>query len=424
MGGGASPLNTGGGMGGQNQTFGTMGGFGGNLGTAGTLGGQQNTIYGSVPFNNSQNQQPALTMMPQNQGPYTGPTDPSAVVNRLGNISDFFQQQQMGQQQQGGLQPSQQPLQSQQTAVFGGNLVNAGTPGARFDSSLGQQQAQRYYQQQIRLQQQRQQQQQQPLQPPQQVAQPMGQQPDIASIFGNLTQRQQSPSPFNQRLPSSTTQAPQGYDSYGFDKNVVDYLDKQRQNSAFDAGVAYQYDPQTQMFTGSTMGGQVRKSLADIQREASGGQQYQQPYSPRMSMDMPQGLQPLQGQFSYPGLQEPGYELRGFPPRQAPQQQPDMSTAIGQLKGGDQFAAQNTMRQLVGLPPLQAPAYNANPTMSDAINLQKSGDQASAQDMMRRIVGLPATGAPNQRMSPAPAAPQGIQSLMQARPPRRRFGRM
>jgi hypothetical protein len=238
-------------MGGQNQTFGTMGGFGGNLGTAGTLGGQQNTIgtmggfggnlgtagtlpqqntiYGSVQFNNSQNQQPALTMMPQNQGPYTGPTDPSAVVNRLGNMGGFFQQQQMG------LQPQQQ--------------------------------------------------QQQPLPPPQQVAQPL------------------------------------------------------------------------------------------------------------------------------------------------PQQQPDMSTAIGQLKGGDQFAAQNTMRQLVGLPPLQAPAYNANPTMSDVQQLLQSGDKASAQEMMQRMVGLPATGVPNQRMSPAPAvitpaAPQGIQRLMQARPPRRRFGRM
>jgi len=308
MGGGASPLNTGGGMGGQNQTFGTMGGFGGNLGTAGTMGGQQNNV-------------------------------PQFAQN-------YLQQQQMGQQQQ----------------------------------------------------------------------------PNIASIFGNLTQQQQSPSPFNQSLPSSTTQAPQGYDSYGFDKNVVDYLNKQRQKSALDAGVAYQYDPQTQMFTGSTMGGQVRKSLADIQREASGAQQYQQPYSPRMSMDMPQGLQPLQGQFSYPGLQEPPPGMMA--PRQAPQQQPDMSTAIGQLKGGDQFAAQNTMRQLVGLPPLQAPAYNANPTMSDVQKLMQSGDKASAQEMMQRMVGLPTSRPAPAIQAPPQQQPLGIQSLMQARPPRRRFGRM
>lgn len=73
--------------------------------------------------------------------------------------------------------------------------------------------------------------------------------------------------------PNVTNKPPQSYDSYGFDTNVVNYLNKQRQDAARDAGVSYQYDPQTQMFTGSTMGGQVRKSLADIQREASGAQQ-------------------------------------------------------------------------------------------------------------------------------------------------------
>jgi hypothetical protein len=83
--------------------------------------------------------------------------------------------------------------------------------------------------------------------------------------------------------------------------------------------------------------------------------------------------------------------------------QPDLSTAIGQLKGGNQFDAQNTMRQIVGLPPLQAPTYNANPTMSDVTNLLKSGDRASADAMMRQIVGLPPTGAPT--MAPRPPAP-------------------
>ena len=104
-----------------------------------------------------------------------------------------------------------------------------------------------------------------------------------------------------------------------------------------------------------------------------------------------------------------------------PQQQPDLNTAMGQIKGGDQFAAQNTMRQLVGLPPLQAPAYNANPTMSDVQQLLQSGDKASAQSMMQRMVGLPAS-SPAPAIT-APAAPQGIQSLMQARPIRRPLGR-
>ena len=117
----------------------------------------------------------------------------------------------------------------------------------------------------------------------------------------------------------------------------------------------------------------------------------------------------------------------------APAQQPNLSTAMGQIKGGDQFAAQNTMRQIVGLPPLQAPAYNANPTLPDAQNLMKSGDTASAQAMMRQIVGLsqPAAAAPPPppqtymnvappAAAPAPAAPT---SNMYSAPRNRLFGR-
>lgn len=116
----------------------------------------------------------------------------------------------------------------------------------------------------------------------------------------------------------------------------------------------------------------------------------------------------------------------------APAQQPNLSTAIGQLKGGNQFDAQNTMRQIVGLPPLQAPAYNANPTMSDVTSLLRSGDQASAQAMMRQIVGLgqPAAAPPPPPQTymnvappaaaPAPAAPP---SNMYTSPRRNLFGR-
>lgn len=118
----------------------------------------------------------------------------------------------------------------------------------------------------------------------------------------------------------------------------------------------------------------------------------------------------------------------------APAQQPNLSTAISQLKGGNQFDAQNTMRQIVGLPPLQAPAYNANPTMSDVTSLLRSGDQASARSMMNQIVGLgqpsaPAAAPPPPQTymnvappaaAPAPAAPT---SNMYAAPRRSMFGR-
>lgn len=75
-------------------------------------------------------------------------------------------------------------------------------------------------------------------------------------------------------------------------------------------------------------------------------------------------------------------------PAAAPAARPNLSGAIGQLKAGDQFGAQNTMRQAVGLPTIAPPPANANPNLSDAIGRLKMGDRASAQAMMRKMVGL------------------------------------
>jgi len=75
-------------------------------------------------------------------------------------------------------------------------------------------------------------------------------------------------------------------------------------------------------------------------------------------------------------------------PAVAPTTQPNLSTAVGQLKAGDQFGAQNTMRQTVGLPTFAPPPANANPQLSDAIGRLKMGDRASAEAMMRKMVGL------------------------------------
>lgn len=115
----------------------------------------------------------------------------------------------------------------------------------------------------------------------------------------------------------------------------------------------------------------------------------------------------------------------------APAQQPNLSTAISQLKGGNQFDAQNTMRQIVGLPPIAAPAYNPNPSLTDAIGLLKSGNQGGAQDMMRQIVGLgqpatPAAAPPPQtymNVAPPAAAPAPAASGNVYTTPSRVFGR-
>lgn len=89
-------------------------------------------------------------------------------------------------------------------------------------------------------------------------------------------------------------------------------------------------------------------------------------------------------------------------PAAAPQA--NLSTAIGQLKTGDQFGGQNTMRQMVGLPTITPPPANANPQLSDAISRLKMGDRASAEAMMRKIVGLKKGG----KVSSASSRADGI----------------
>ena len=85
----------------------------------------------------------------------------------------------------------------------------------------------------------------------------------LQSQFTNSTNPLYSPSQID-----TPTQAPVGFESYGFDKGLVDYLNNQRLMSATDAGISYNYDPATQTFKGQAMGGPVTKTLAEIQAES------------------------------------------------------------------------------------------------------------------------------------------------------------
>ncbi len=102
-------------------------------------------------------------------------------------------------------------------------------------------------------------------QPPatQQQAQQQASPVDLFQQLQNLSTRAQQPSTYT---PEQTQQ--QDFGTYGFDQNVVDYLNKQRQGSAMDAGTNYTYDPATQTFKGATMGGPVTKTLDQIKQEA------------------------------------------------------------------------------------------------------------------------------------------------------------
>jgi hypothetical protein len=95
----------------------------------------------------------------------------------------------------------------------------------------------------------------------------------------------------------------------------------------------------------------------------------------------------------------------------APAPKPQLSDAITQLKGNDKQSAEDTMRAIVGLPPLQraAPApMPEKPELSDAITRLKGNDKQGAEDIMRAIVGLPPidrTGGKPPAVIPQPVAP-------------------
>ena len=74
--------------------------------------------------------------------------------------------------------------------------------------------------------------------------------------------------------------------------------------------------------------------------------------------------------------------------RAAPAAQTNLSDAIGQLKAGNKFDAQNTLRKTVGLSEIAPPPAIEKPQLSDAIGRLKMGDRASAEAMMRKMVGL------------------------------------
>jgi hypothetical protein len=89
-------------------------------------------------------------------------------------------------------------------------------------------------------------------------------------------------------------------------------------------------------------------------------------------------------------MPQPAISAGGAPPAQS-----NLSGAINQLKAGNNFDAQNTLRKTVGLSEIAAPPANSNPNMSDAISRLKMGDKASADAMLRKMVGLKKGGEVN-----------------------------
>jgi hypothetical protein len=94
----------------------------------------------------------------------------------------------------------------------------------------------------------------------------------------------------NRPLPSHY-QSP--YANYGFDPGLQSYLDQQNYGSSNDMGVAFQYDPTNQSFTGGTMAGNYNPIPLNVMQQVAGGNRdvlnpYFQSKFPQPTGPMPQ----------------------------------------------------------------------------------------------------------------------------------------
>lgn len=126
-------------------------------------------------------------------------------------------------------------------------------------------------------------------------------QSNMQNILSRLQQLQNNPNNINQGTnvsPAQPAPAMADFNSYGFDRGLVDYLNNQRQMSYLDGGVSYNYDPATRTFTGGAMGGPVTMTLAQMQAQA---QNYRNRpvYNPRGNPNLTVGESSI-GTFAYP----------------------------------------------------------------------------------------------------------------------------
>ena len=227
----------------------------------------------------------------------------------------------------------------------------------------------------------------------------------------NLSNRAQQPSTY-------TPTPQQDFGTYGFDQNVTDYLNKQRQGAATDAGIDYTYDPATKTFKGATMGGGTfTKTLDEIKQEADIINPANVPPPPGgVAVDPNNRLRTADGkQFFSSGQWWPNetiyasdgmgrlpanYEEGSSRAQQYPQyQQPNTGYPTGTMQAGmgpgEQLAARSSV---AGPSALQQQAYGS------AAGMQTPGQYGEATDI-GRAAGLGLLNTAGQA--------QGLQSLAQ-----------
>jgi hypothetical protein len=217
-----------------------------------------------------------------------------------------------------------------------------------------------------------------------------------------------------QQIPSEQFQQPQGqpgFNSYGFDPALVDYLNNQKQMSIYDAGVSYKYDPATQTFTGNTLGGPVTKTLQEMQAQQQAQVQppgFAQPYMQGLGAAAAQGLGAAAASRTGGMFQQP----KGAAPRSNPM------TGLGAFSANPSIAAANPFAGLG----VTAGAQQARQTVQPPYNPQMDDFKGSgspsvpfgqAIGQMFGALGQPMMGQPQTQQSPY-AQQQGSNLLQNA----------
>lgn len=104
----------------------------------------------------------------------------------------------------------------------------------------------------------------------------------------------------NRPLPSHY-QSP--YANYGFDPGLQSYLDQQNYGSSNDMGVAFQYDPTSQSFTGGTMAGRYNPIPLNVMQQVAGGNR--DALNPYFQSKFPQPTGPMPQPTRVAGLPRP-----------------------------------------------------------------------------------------------------------------------
>jgi hypothetical protein len=181
-----------------------------------------------------------------------------------------------------------------------------------------------------------------------------------------------------------------GFNQYGFDSSLLNYLNQQKQGSFNDMGASYNYDPTTQTFSGGTMGAQYGNiPLSVLQQVATSGdrnllQQYQ---TGGRGFNQPQsqqpGVQPIPGPLGNLGPINVDPNLIYDKPRPNFGQQPGMFS-LGPINVDPNLIYD---KPTVGDPRLGAPFIPGNPLQEimrgRAANGGRIGYQEGGMEMMQ-----------------------------------------